>query len=106
MDERKLPVPPNELNLQPASGRISAVVDSPPADLAKSDKPLAPGRRRHSDQSEPSRSELPNGPSVVAYCGNEEEVSGGFLIALRAMRIAVAEQPPEPARPPVARAKP
>src|SRR5882762_1805539 len=26
MDERKLPVPPNELNLQPASGRIKARV--------------------------------------------------------------------------------
>jgi hypothetical protein len=103
MDEGKPSIPSDELNLRPASDWKSAVVDAAPANLAKSDKL---GRQRHSDQSELCRNDLPNGPSVVVYCGNEEEVSRGFLIALRAMGVAVLEQPPEPAKPPVARAKP
>jgi hypothetical protein len=106
MEESKSSIPSNELSLPPASDRKSVVVDAPPADLAKSDKLVAPGRQRHSDQSELCRNDLPNGPSVVVYYGNEEEVSRGFLIALRAMGLAVVEQPPEPAKPPVARAKP
>jgi hypothetical protein len=44
--------------------------------------------------------------SVVVYCGNEEEVSRGFLIALSAMGVAVVEQFHEPAKPPVSGAKP
>ena len=106
MDESKPSIPSDELSLRPASDWKPAVVDAPPADLAKSDKLVAPGRQRHSDQSKLCRNDLPNGPSVVVYCGNEEEVSRGFLIALRAMGVAVIEQPPEPAKPPVARAKP
>jgi hypothetical protein len=106
MDESKPSIPSDELSLRPASDWISAVVDAPPADLARSGKLVTPGRRRHSDQSELCRNDLPNGPSVVVYCGNEEEVSRGFLIALRAMGVAVVEQPAEPAKPPVARAKP
>ena len=105
MDESKPPIPSDELNLRRASGLKSAVADASPADLAKSDKFVAPGRQRHSDQSELCRNDLPDGPPVVVYCGNEGEVSRGFLIALRAMGVAV-EQPPEPAKPPVARAKP
>jgi hypothetical protein len=35
----------------------------------------------------------------VVYCGNEEEVSRGFLIALCAMGVAAVEQPPEPVEP-------
>jgi hypothetical protein len=89
MDKQKPPVPPNELNRQPASDRIPAVVDSAPADLAK-----------------PCRNELTNGPSIVVYYGNEEEVNRGFLIALRAMGVPVVEQPSEPPEPPAARAKP
>ena len=89
MDERKPPVPPNELNLQPASGRISAVVDLAPADLTK-----------------PCRNEPPTGPSVAVYCGSEEEVSLAFLIALRAMGVPLDELPSEPPKPPVARAEP
>ena len=104
MDESKPSIPSDELSLRPASDWMSAVVDAPPADLAKSGKVVTPGRRRHSDQSELCRNDLPNGPSVVVYCGNEEEVSRGFLIALRAMGIAA--QPSEPAKLPVARAKP
>ena len=106
MDESKPSIPSDELSLRPASAWKSAVVDVPPANLAKSDKLVAPGRQPPSDQSELCRNDLPNGPSVVVFCGNEEEVSRGFLIALRAMRIAVVEQPPAPAKPPVARAKP
>ena len=106
MDESKPSIPSDELSLRPASPWKSAVVDVPPAKLAKSDKLVAPGRQRHSDQSKLCRNDLANGPSVVVYCGNEEEVSRGFLIALRAMGVAVVEQPPESAKPPVARAKP
>jgi hypothetical protein len=94
MDESKPSIPSAELSPRPASDWKSAVIDAPPADLAKSDKLVALGRKRHSDQSELCRNDLPNGPSVVVYCGNEEEVSRGFLIALRAMGVAVVEQPP------------
>jgi hypothetical protein len=106
MDESKPSIPSDELSLRPVSDWKSAVVDAPPADLAKSDKLVALGLQRHSDQSELCRNDPPNGPSVVVFCGNEEEVSRGFLIALRAMGVAVVEQPPGPAKPPVARAKP
>jgi hypothetical protein len=88
VDERTPPVPRSELNLQPATGRIPAVVDSPSADLAK-----------------PCRNELTNEPSVVVYYGNEAEVSPGSLIALRAMGVPMAEQPSKPPKPPVVRAK-
>jgi hypothetical protein len=104
MDEGKPSIPSNELGLRPASDWKPGVVDAPRADLAKSDKPVAPGPQRHPDQ-EPCQNDSPNGPSVVVYCGNEE-ASRGFLIALRAMGVAVVEQPPEPAKPPVIRAKP
>jgi hypothetical protein len=106
MDESKPPIPSDEFSLRRASGSKSAVADAPPADLAKSGKLVAPGRQRHSDQSELRRNDLPNEPSVVVYCGNEEQICRGFLIALRAMGVAVVEQSPEPAKPAVARAKP
>jgi hypothetical protein len=104
MDESKPPIPSDELNLRRASGLKSAVADASPADLAKSGKLVAPGR--HSNQSELCRNDLPNGASVVVYCGNGEQVCRGFLIALRAMGVAVVEHPAEPAKPPIARAKP
>jgi hypothetical protein len=106
MDEGKPSIPSHKLGPRPASDWKSGVVDAPPADLAKSDKFVAPGRQRHSDQYEFCRNDPPNAPSVVVYCGNEEEVSRGFLIALRAMGVAAVEPPPEPAEPPAARAKP
>jgi hypothetical protein len=65
MDESKPAIPPDELDLRPASDWKS-----------------------------------------VVYCGNEEEVSRGFLIALRAMGVAVVEQLHEPLEPPVSGAKP
>jgi hypothetical protein len=106
MDESKNSIPPNELDPRSVSDRTSAVAGAVPADLAKSNNLVPRGRQRHSDQSELCRNDLPNGSSVVVYCGNEEEVSRGFLIALRAMGVAVVEQGPELAKPPVARAKP
>ena len=74
MDEHKPPIPPRERDLQPASDGTSIVVDSPAA------------------------------PSVVVFCGNDEEVRRGFLIALRAMGVAVVDHP-EPVKPPIVRAK-
>jgi hypothetical protein len=105
MDEHKPPIPSRKRNFRPASDGTSIVVDSPSVHLATSADLVAPGPARHSDQSEPCQNDLPDGPSVVVYCGNEEEVSRGFLTALRAMGIAVVEQPPVPAKPPVMRAK-
>ena len=106
MDESKPPIFPSELDPVLASGRTSAVVDPPSADLAKSDDLVAREQQCHSGQIESCRNDSSDGPSVAVYYRNEEEVSEGFLIALRAMGVAVVEQPPEPAKPPVARAKP
>jgi hypothetical protein len=106
MDESKHPIPPNELNLQPASGWRLPVVDLPPADLAKSDELVALERQSRSGQIEPCQNDFADEPSVAVYYRNEEEVSRGFLIALSAMRVARVEQPPEPAKPPVRGAKP
>ena len=50
--------------------------------------------------------DLRSAPSAVVFSGNADEIRRGFLMALRLMGVAVVEQPPEPARPPVARAKP
>src|ERR1700682_4828518 len=94
MDESKNPIPPNDVDPWSALDRTSAVADALAAELAGSRERAALGRRRHSDQSRLCRNDLANGPSVVVYCGNEEEVSRGFLIALRAMGVAVVEQPP------------
>jgi hypothetical protein len=82
MDESKPPIPPSEFRFRSASERTSADIDPPPAELAKSDE------------------------LVAVYYRNEEEVSRGFLIALSAMGVAVVEQLPEPAKPPVKGAKP
>jgi hypothetical protein len=106
MDESKPPISPSELDPASASGRTSAVVDSPSADLAKSDELVAREQQCHSGQIEPCRSDFSDGPSVAVYYRNEEEVSRGFLIALSAMGVAVVEQPPEPAKLHVRKAKP
>jgi hypothetical protein len=106
MDERKPPIPPSEFRLRSASERTSVDVDPPPAELAKSDEPVALERQSGSGQIEPCRNDFSDGPSVAVYYRNEEEVGEGFLIALRAMGVAVVEQPPEPAKPPVKGAKP
>jgi hypothetical protein len=106
MDESKPSIPPSEFRLRSASERTSADIDRPPAELAKSDELVAVERQSRSGQIEPCRNDFSDGPSVAVYYRNEEEVSEGFLIALRAMEVAFVEQPPEPATPPVARAKP
>jgi hypothetical protein len=104
MDESKPPIPPGKF--RSASEWTSADIDPPPAELAKSDELVAVERQSRSGQIEPCRNDFSDQPSVAVYYRNEEEVSEGFLIALRAMGIAIVEQPPEPANLPDARAKP
>jgi hypothetical protein len=106
MDESKPPISPSELDPSPASGRTSVVVDSPSADLAKSEERVAREQQRLSAQTDLCRDDSSDRPSVAVYYRNEEEVSEGFLIALRAMGVAVVEHSPEPAKPPAVRAKP
>jgi hypothetical protein len=92
MDENKPPV-------SPPSKRISADLDAAPA---RSDERAGVEPRGLPGQNESCR----YAPSVAVYYRNEAEVRDGFLIALRAMGIAVAEQHNEPARPPVRDAEP
>ena len=106
MDERKPSIPPSEFRLRSASEWTSADIDPPPAEFAKSDEPGALERQSRSGQIEPCRDDFSDRPSVAVYYRNEEEVSKGFLIALRAMGVAVVEQLPQPAKPPVRGEKP
>jgi hypothetical protein len=106
MDERKPPIPPSEFRLRSASERTPADIDPPPAELAKSDELVAVEPQSGSGQIESCRHDFADRPSVAVYYRNEEDVREGFLIALRAMGVAVVEQPPEPAKPPVKGAKP
>jgi hypothetical protein len=106
MDESKPSIPPSEFRLRSAFERTSAGIHPPPGELEKSDELVAVERQSRSGQIEPRRNDRSDRPSVAVYCGNEEEVSEGFLIALLAMGVAVVEEPPEPAKPPVARARP
>ena len=104
MDESKPSIPPSKF--RSASEWTSTDIDPSPAELAMSDEFVAVERQSRSGQIEPCRNDFSDRPSVAVYYRNEEEVSEGFLIALRAMGIAIVEQPPEPAKPPVAGAKP
>jgi hypothetical protein len=106
MDERKSSIPPSEFRSRSAFEGTCADIDPPPAELAKSDELVAAERQSRSGQIEPCRNDFSDRPSVTVYYRNEEEVREGFLIALHAMGVAVVEQPPETAKPPVARAKP
>src|SRR6267154_1775912 len=106
MDERKPSISPSEFRLRSASEWTSADIDPPPAEFAKSDEPGALERQSRSGQIEPCRDDFSDRPSVAVYYRNEEEVSEGFLIALRAMGLAVVEQLPQPAKPPVRGEKP
>jgi hypothetical protein len=106
MDDRKPAIPSDELSLRSASDRSSAVAESPLAALAESHEPVAPERQSRSVQTEPCRTDSPDGDSVVVYFGNEDNVARGFLIALRAMGVFGIEQPPKPSKPPLGRAKP
>ena len=106
MDESKPSTPLGEFRLRSASERTSADIDPPRAEFAKSDELVALERQSRSGQIEPCRNDFSDQPSAAVYYRNEEEVSEGFLIALRAMGIAVVERPPEPTKLPAARAKP
>jgi hypothetical protein len=101
MDDSKPLISPDESRLRPASEWTSGDVDPAPAKL---DESVAFERQGRSGQTKPSQNDFLDAPSVAVYYRNEEEVSDGFLIALRAMGIAA--QASEPAKSPVARAKP
>jgi hypothetical protein len=105
MDDSQNPISSNELNLQPASNRPSAV-DELPADLASSRTLIARERHPPSDPITPWQNDRSRSASTVVYCGSEEHVHEGFLIALNAMGVAVMEEPDEPAKAPVAGVKP
>jgi hypothetical protein len=64
-------------------------------------KPPIPPSELHLPRNDPS-----DGLSVAVYYRNDEEVREGFLVALRAMGVAVIEQLPEPVKPPVRGGKP
>jgi hypothetical protein len=100
MDGSKKPISSNELNLQPASGRPAAVA-ALPADLASSRTLIARKPRPYSDQITPWPNDRCRTASTVVYCGSEEDVLEGFLVALNAMGVAVVEEPAEPAKAPV-----
>jgi hypothetical protein len=85
MDQNGPPVPPSVFLLRSASERASADIDPPP-ELCGNDPR--------------------DGPSVAVYYRDEAEVRDGFLIALRAMGLAGAEQHSEPSTPPAGGAKP
>jgi hypothetical protein len=105
MDGSKNPISQNEVNLQPASDRPLAV-DASPADSASSHTPIAREQHPHFDQITPWQNDRCHTPSTVVYCGSEEDVLKGFLIALNAMGVAVVEAPAEPAKAPVGGVKP
>ena len=96
MDEGKRTIPPSELDLWSASDRASAV----------GDELVAEERQRHSGQITLGRTAPSSGGSVAVYCGNAEEVSGGFLIALEAMGFSVGKKTGALKKFPVARSKP
>ncbi|MDB5603203.1 MAG: hypothetical protein JWP25_103 [Bradyrhizobium sp.] len=106
MDECKPSIPPSEFRLQSASEWTSAEPDPPPAELTKSHKLVALERQSRSGQIDPPRNDIADGASVVLYYKDEEEVSQGFLVALSAMGVALIEEVPESAKPPVRGAKP
>jgi hypothetical protein len=106
MDQSKPPIPPNEFRLRSASERTCAAIDPVPAALAKSAERAAGERQSRPGQGEIRRNHPADGPAVAVYCRNEAEVREGFLVALSAMGVAVIEQFPEPAKPPIRGAKP
>jgi hypothetical protein len=106
MDDNKPPIPPSEFRLRSASERTSADIDPGPAELAKSGELVAVERQSRSGQVEARPNDPADGPSVAVYYRNEEEVREGFLVALRAMRVADVEQLSELEEPPVRGAKP
>jgi hypothetical protein len=85
MDENGPPIPPSDFPLRSAFERTSVDIDPP---------------------QEPCRNDPADAPSVAVSYRDEAEVRAGFLIALRAMGLAGAEQNSEPTTPPAGGAKP
>jgi hypothetical protein len=106
MDESHKSIPPNQVDCWSALEPTTAVADPPPADWARSHERAALRRQPHSEQIDLRRNEFSGGASVAVYCGNQDEVSQGFLVALGAMGVAVFEEGAEPARPSFPRLKP
>jgi hypothetical protein len=106
MDDSQNPILPSELDLWFASELTLTVADGLPAGFALACERAALSKQRHSAEINLCRSDLCSGASVAVYCGSEAEVSQGFLRALLAMGVVEVEQPPEPAKLPIARAKP
>jgi hypothetical protein len=106
MDESKNSISPIELDLRSAPDQLSAVVEALPADLASSRNPIPRERPPPADQITPWPNDASRGASTVVYCGSEEEVRQGFLMALKAMGVAVVDEPTEAAKAPVAGVKP
>src|SRR3977135_4243330 len=103
MDDSQNSFSPDHRLRRSASRRTPAAVDPPSAELARPHRDAAPERLPRSDPVEPRRDDPSRRASVVVYCGDEEDVSRGFLIALSAMGVAVVETSIESAKPPVAR---
>lgn len=106
MDKSKLPVPPNEFRLRSASERTSAGIDAAPPRSTTSGERAAVEPQSRFAQVEPCRDDPSDKPSVAVYYRNGGEVSEGFFIALRAMRVPIVEPFPEPAMHPFREAKP
>ncbi len=106
MDENGPPIPPNEFCLRSASERSPADIDAAPPSSMNSGVLAAVEPQSRSGQVVPCRNAPPDEPSIAVYYRNEGEVSEGFLLALRAMGVAIVEPLPEPATPPVRGAKP
>jgi hypothetical protein len=104
MDKSKPAIAPSQF--RSASEWTSADIDPPPAELAKSDERVAVERQGRCEHIGPCRNDFSDRASVAVYYRDEAEVSEGFLVALRAMGIAIGEQPSEPVVPCLARAKP
>ncbi len=98
MVESKPLISPIEFRLRSAFGCASADIDPAAAELATSNELVAVERRSRSGQIGPGRDESPDGPSIAVYYRNEEELSEGFLIALRAMGVAVVGTRANPQR--------
>ena len=106
MDESKPLFLSNEFRLRSASKQTSADIDPEFAELTNSGDLAVVGQQGHPRQAEAEQNDPPDRSSVAVYCQNEEEVREGFLIALRAMGVAVVDQFPEPPKQPARDAEP
>ena len=70
--------------------------------MDENEPPIPPSEFRLRPASEWASADI----DPASYYRNEEEVRDGFLVALRAMGVALFEPQPEAAKPPVGGAKP